>query len=38
MPILVDHHPAALAMAERKVISGKEFIKAVIVGYEVASE
>jgi 2-methylcitrate dehydratase PrpD len=29
--------PAALAMAEREMISGKEFIKAVVVGYEVAS-
>ncbi len=29
--------PAALAMAEREGISGKEFIKAVVVGYEVAS-
>lgn len=29
--------PAALAMGEREMISGKEFIKAVVVGYEVAS-
>jgi len=29
--------PAALAMAERERITGKEFIKAVVAGYEVAS-
>ena len=29
--------PAALAMGERERISGKEFIKAAVVGYEVAS-
>ncbi len=29
--------PAALAMAEREMITGKEFIKAVVVGYEVSS-
>jgi len=29
--------PAALAMGEREAISGKEFIRAVVVGYEVAS-
>lgn len=29
--------PAALAVAEREMINGKEFIKAVVVGYEVAS-
>ena len=29
--------PAALALGEREGISGKEFIKAVVVGYEVAS-
>ncbi|MBU2497586.1 MAG: MmgE/PrpD family protein, partial [Proteobacteria bacterium] len=29
--------PAALAMSEREKIDGKEFLKAVVVGYEVAS-
>jgi len=29
--------PAALAMGEREAISGKEFIRAVVAGYEVAS-
>ncbi len=29
--------PAALAMGEREMIGGKEFIRAVVVGYEVAS-
>jgi 2-methylcitrate dehydratase PrpD len=29
--------PAALALGEREAISGKEFIKAVVVGYDVAS-